>query len=74
MMLGRSRFSEYLKHVLEESAQIKPKEIIAFEAANAASSDTDGLVAYEEILSYRRGISIAMEDWMSRHNAESMEG
>jgi hypothetical protein len=73
MMLGRKKFLEYLKHSLENGAQVKPKEIIAFEAANAASNDLDGLVDYDEILSYRRGISIAMEDWVTNPVLESQE-
>jgi hypothetical protein len=73
MILGRKKFLEYLKHSLEEGAHVKPKEIIAFEAANAASNDLDDLVDYDEILSYRRGISIAMEDWVANPVLESQE-
>jgi len=73
MMRGRDKFKQYLKHALEEDAHVKPKVVIAFEAANAASSDLENLVAYEEILSYRRGISIAMEDWVANPVLESQE-
>jgi len=74
MLRGRTKFREYLKHSLEEDAQVKPTVVIAFEAANAASNDLEELVAYEEILSYRRGISIAMEDWIANPVLESQEG
>ena len=74
MLLGRSKFREYLQQSLDESAHIKPKEMIAFEAANAASNDLDTLVAYDDILAYRRGISIAMEDWVANPVLESKEG
>lgn len=74
MLRGRTKFREYLKHSLEEGAQVKPTVVIAFEAANAASNDLEELVAYEEILSYRRGISIAMEDWIANPVLESQEG
>ena len=74
LMLGRKKFLEYLKHSLEEGVNVKPKEMIAFEAANAASNDLDDMVDYDEILSYRRGISIAMEDWIANPVLESQEG
>lgn len=73
-MLGRKKFLGHLKHSLEEGISVKPKEMIAFEAANAASNDLDDLVDYDEILSYRRGISIAMEDWIANPVLESQEG
>jgi hypothetical protein len=62
--LGSWRFSLHLQNLLGklESAE-KPREMIGFEAANAAASMEPELTP-EEHIAYNEGINYALQQWL----------
>lgn len=64
LLKGRDQFNLELVGLSENEVAGKPRESIAFVAANRASEKTEGLT-YEEMMVYRQGISLAAETWIA---------
>jgi hypothetical protein len=71
--LGSWRFSLHLQSLLGKSdSESKPREIIGFEAANAAASMEPQLTPDEHI-AYHEGINYALQQWLVGSTAQKIE-
>lgn len=63
--LGRWRFRLQLEKVLRElDSEKSPREVIGYEAANAAASMEPSL-SPEDRVAYSEGINYALQEWMT---------